>query len=116
MANHHGPFDDKNADRRRSEIFDAFRKHFGEGDGAAMSPTVPLGAQGDYPAGMYGGDDEGSIAFGVAPDIDNRRVVLNFGKEVAWLGMEPNQAVHLAEALIKAARATSTKPIAISIR
>jgi len=115
MANHYGGPTDPSGKRRRSEIFEAFRKHYGEGDGAAMRPSIRLGKQNDYPAGMYGGSDEGAIGIGVAPDIDNARVVLNFGTPVAWLALEPEQAANLAQSLMKAARKSSKKPRTLEI-
>ena len=61
-----------------------------------------LGATGDFPHGKLNGNDEGGIRFAIGEDGGS--VVINFGTPVTWLGMPPEQAVTLAEALIAKAR------------
>lgn len=67
--------------------------------------TAPegLGATGRYPEGKLGAHDEGEIAFAVAADPKNKKVLINFGKPVAFLGMNREQAVALAHLLIQKA-------------
>lgn len=60
------------------------------------------GALGDFPEGKLTPTDEGSIQFAVG--VKGGKVVLDFGTEVAWLGMNPQQAADLAAALLKRAR------------
>ncbi|HEY0004400.1 MAG TPA: hypothetical protein VGB17_06285 [Pyrinomonadaceae bacterium] len=59
----------------------------------------PFGATGRFPQGQYTPQDEGEIAFGVAADKSQGKVIVNFGKPVAWFGMDREQALALAESL-----------------
>ena len=61
-----------------------------------------FGATGRYPMGKLSQTDEGEIIFGVAHT--EGRVILDFGKPVHWVGMTPNQAIDLGNALLKHAR------------
>jgi hypothetical protein len=63
-----------------------------------------LGARGGYPSGQYGDEDEGEIALGIAADPKARKVRLDFGKSVAWLALDPEQADAFADALREKAR------------
>lgn len=63
----------------------------------AESPK--FGATGKYPMGELDKSDEGEIAFGVASH--RGKVIINFGKPVAWLGMDARQAGALAVLLIQ---------------
>ena len=63
----------------------------------AESPK--FGATGKFPMGKLDKTDEGEIAFGVASH--RGKVIINFGKPVAWLGMDARQAVGLAAILIQ---------------
>lgn len=59
-----------------------------------------LGATGRTPQGQVHQSDEGEIMMGVAHDPERLKVFLNFGKPVAWLGMDPQQARELGQLLI----------------
>lgn len=59
----------------------------------------PFGATGRYPMGKLTETDEGEIAFGVAADKQNGKVIINFGKPTAWVGMDREQALALADSL-----------------
>jgi len=58
-----------------------------------------FGATGKFPQGHYNETDEGEIAFGVAADKQAGKVIINFGKPTAWVGMDREQALALAESL-----------------
>lgn len=60
-----------------------------------------LGATGRSPSGQVHESDEGEIRMGVAHDVKEQKVFINFGKPVAWLGLDPQQARELGELLIK---------------
>lgn len=64
-----------------------------------VSGNPVFGATGQFPDGKLVHEDEGELQFGIAHDQDN--VILNFGKEVAWLAMPPALAKQLGEHLIK---------------
>lgn len=57
-----------------------------------------LGATGDHPRGKLNADDEGGLALGLA--VQDRTVILNFGKPVAWIGMGKDDAMALGLAII----------------
>lgn len=59
----------------------------------------PFGATGRFPQGKYIPQDEGEIQFGVAADKQQGKVLINFGKPVAWFGMDAQQADDLGDLL-----------------
>ena len=63
-----------------------------------------VGATGEFPEGKLNQNDEGEIRFGVAADREHNKIILNFGKPVAWIGMSPGQAIALADLLRSKAR------------
>lgn len=62
-----------------------------------FNPDPKHGATGEFPRGKIAPEDEGGIRFGVA--ADKGKVLLDFGKPVAWIGMDPEDAYALAETL-----------------
>jgi len=69
---------------------------------------------GEYPNGRMNKDDAGAIAMSCG--VESGRVVLKFPKPVAWLGMTPDEAMGLAEVLVKHARAAgSDKPLTLKV-
>lgn len=50
--------------------------------------------------------DQGDIRFSVGVSMDKKRVVINFGKQIRWVGMSRNQAIEVGRALIKSAKET----------
>lgn len=50
--------------------------------------------------------DEGDIRFSIGTSMDKKRVVMNFGKQIRWVGMSRNQAIDVGRALIKSAKET----------
>lgn len=71
---------------------------------AILRDGAPLGATGSFPQGVLEADDQGELRMAVAYDRRAGIVRVEFGKPVAWLGLPPNEAVALAETLIKHAR------------
>jgi hypothetical protein len=69
-----------------------------------------IGATGEHPEGKMAPSDEGGIQFAIG--IKDGKVCLDFGTPVAWLGLNPCDALALASSLIenarKAARGTSS--------
>lgn len=69
---------------------------------------------GEHPNGRLNADDAGAVAMAVG--VESGRVVLQFPKPVAWIGMTPDEAIGLAETLVKQARAAgSRKPLTVMI-
>lgn len=64
-----------------------------------------VGATGQFPDGHLAKHDEGEIVFAVG--VTKGKVCIEFGKEVASLGMTPHQAMALANMLIQKARSAN---------
>jgi hypothetical protein len=62
-----------------------------------LAKAMELGATGQYPEGKLTDADEGEIK--IAVGIAGGKVVVQFGKPVAWLGLTAQQARQLAESL-----------------
>lgn len=93
------------------------RKLF-EDNKAAMqrfSDQVAGRAERSWSDGRLGATDDGDLAFAVGPHPEHELVVIDFGKPVEFVSMPPQQAVELAQALIKHARAIATEPVKISL-
>lgn len=65
--------------------------------------------------GRISGDDDGELAFVVSSGKTPGIVRVDFGKPVEWLGLPPQEAVELAQLLIKHARSIATEPIRVSL-
>ena len=71
---------------------------------AAMPEPSNLGATGRFPQGKLHPTDEGEIQFAVGSG--KGKVLLDFGKPITWLGLDPAAARQLGQALLDhAARA-----------
>lgn len=68
---------------------------------AQESLRKQFGPTNRFPEGKLNDTDEGEIQFGVSHDPASRKVVLNFGKPVAWIGMNAAQAMELSACLRK---------------
>lgn len=58
-----------------------------------------LGATGNYPQGKLNEHDEGELRAGIA--IQGDKIIINFGKPIAWLAMTKQEAKTFAELLLK---------------
>jgi hypothetical protein len=58
-----------------------------------------IGATGEFPEGKIHGSDEGQVRFAIAHD--KGKVIIQFGKPIAWFAMGPEQARELADTLTK---------------
>lgn len=61
-----------------------------------------LGPTGEFPQGKFHESDQGALQLAVANH--QGKVLVKFGTPVAWLGLDPSDAVQLASMLIKQAR------------
>ena len=69
---------------------------------------------GEHPDGRLNKDDAGALAFAVG--VEAGRVVLRFPKPVAWMGMTGDEALELAQLLLRHAKhAGITSPLIIQI-
>ena len=98
---HHGqdPFDayDETTAERMKNLLEASRRQLSE-----AFVKSEIGPTGKFPDGKMAKHDEGEIAFSVG--ARDGKVVLDFGASVAWIGMDPGQAVALAQTLIAHAK------------
>lgn len=67
-----------------------------------QAQEVGLGATGERPLGSMIPGDEGELK--VAVGSKNGKIVINFGKPIAWVGMQPFEAIALAQVLQERAR------------
>lgn len=68
---------------------------------------MQLGSTGQYPLGKLAPTDEGELRLAVAHTPD--KVVINFGKPVAWIGFTADQADEIAALLKEHATAIREK-------
>lgn len=74
-----------------------------EDSGPVLAPL--LGSTGKYPHGRLNPDDEGELVIGIQADKRNKVVVMSFGDtKVSWIGMPAQQALDIAEALVRRAK------------
>ena len=66
-----------------------------------------------YPNGMMNDEDQGAVQ--VLIGTENGRVKMMFPSPMAWIGLEPGQAVGIAELLIKHARKVAKAPLEIKL-
>lgn len=100
-AAHHG--DDGEQSRVQKELMDLFRK---QQNGEARRA---------WPNGRVAAEDDGQLAFAIGADRDKGIVFVDFGKDVSWIGLPPEQAVALAELLIANAKKVSEKPLTVNL-
>ena len=100
MSHHGSKPPEDNPERIRELVSgpakEAMRKHL----------EAAIGATGAYPDGQLNKTDEGELAFAVG--VENGVVVVKFGKPVAWLGLQPDQACELGRLLITKAGRSCT--------
>jgi hypothetical protein len=69
---------------------------------------------GEYPNGKLNENDAGALAVEIG--TENDRVVIRFPKPVAWIGFTGDQAMEIAQTLMKhARRAGITAPVVLRI-
>ena len=72
-----------------------------------IAESFNLGATGKFPEGKLTPHDEGEIK--IAIGVEQNKVVIHFGKEVAWIGFTREQAISIAGSLIDNAAKCSAK-------
>ncbi len=65
---------------------------------------VFLGATNAYPYGKLNQGDEGELRFAITADLRNGVVLIDFGKDLSWMGLPADMAVRFGEALIAKAK------------
>lgn len=80
-----------------------------------FSDQVAGRAKRSWSDGRSGPTDDGDLAFAIGPHPEKELVVIDFGKPVEFVAMPPQQAIEMAETLIKHARAIATEPVTVRI-
>jgi hypothetical protein len=89
---HHGN------DFPEAEIIDEYYKKMFEDLTKQMKEAGEnIGATGRFPEGKIAKCDEGEIQFAISSS--KGKVVMTWGKAVEWVGMNPQQAIELANSL-----------------
>ena len=96
---HHGGDEPSQAMREALQRAMKADKDAGLQEKLAAMEKPAFGATGEYPMGKLDKTDEGEIQFGVTSH--RGKVIINFGKPVAWLGMDGPQAIGLAKVLLE---------------
>lgn len=73
------------------------------GDKSMAPEELGLGATGEFPKGKINEDDQGELRVALGINKEHKRIIVDFGKEVAWLGMGADEARALAAGLIDVA-------------
>ena len=63
----------------------------------------PLGATGNFPDGKLNENDQGELALSIGIDREKNVIIMNFGTQVAWIGIPKQQAIEMGEGMIKRA-------------
>lgn len=90
---------------RRSLLQDLAKNRLNQTFANVLQETISqplIGPTGTHPEGQLSPRDEGAIHFAVG--VRDGKVCLDFGTPVAWLGMNPGDALQLAQSLIEQAR------------
>jgi hypothetical protein len=58
-----------------------------------------LGATGKFPKGKINEHDEGELNIGITKNY-NGKIMIDFGKPVMWIGLDPEEAIAIANAII----------------
>ena len=70
------------------------------GNGSLGNEDLGLGATGEYPHGQISEDDQGELKIAMGVNEDHKRIMIDFGKKISWLGLEANEARMFAQALL----------------
>ena len=70
---------------------------------SAQGTNLKIGATGNFPEGKINDDDEVEITIAIAADKENRKVILDFGKPIVWIGLSRYQALDIAKMLTEKA-------------
>jgi hypothetical protein len=62
--------------------------------------VVKLGSIGEYPSGKLQKDDDGAALIAITADTPKGVVRIEFGTNMSWLALYPDQAIEFAEVII----------------
>jgi hypothetical protein len=55
-----------------------------------------------YPRGKLNDSDEGAAFISIA--VKDKTVIIDFGKEITWIGFDKDTAIHMAHVLLEKAK------------
>jgi hypothetical protein len=69
----------------------------------------------EYPNGRVGATDDGALAIAVTADAAKGIVVIDFGKQVDWIGLPPSEVAALCSLLMRRAREIAKEPLVVEV-
>lgn len=76
-----------------------------------MENEIPkIGSTGKFPQGKLNKDDEGELALRIGHDMVKELVIIEFGKNVSWLALDPATALQLSKTIAEKAVMVLKKP------
>jgi len=112
MGSHHGEEDNLDFEKFKEKVLKQEQESAGVTEAVLQEKfeeldKLRLGATGKFPQGKLGPQDEGEIKFSIGLSMDKKKVIMNFGKKVRWVGMNRNQAIDVGKAIIQTANQTA---------
>jgi hypothetical protein len=101
-VSHHGAFPPAENDPQQSELMKRFMDQV-EGKAKRI-----------YEKGRIAADDDGALAIAVTADTERKRVIIDFGKKVDWIGLDANDCLALAKMLIDKAKLVADGPLVMT--
>jgi len=101
-----------------SQLPDALREQLANSDDPLAKRFIGQSHRQDkrtYSGGRISPDDDGDGTFVISSDPDRELVRIDFPTPTEWVAMPPQQAIELAQMLIKHARGVATGPLTISL-
>ena len=65
--------------------------------------------------GRVGPEDDGDLAIAIGKHPKEELVMIDFGKQVSFIGMPPQQAIDLAMMIVKHAKSIATEPVTVNL-
>lgn len=94
------------ADQRTEKVGELLKRFDDERAGTAKR---------EYTDGRISADDDGSLTFKIGADAEKNVIVIEYSKPTVWVGMQPQQAIELAQMLIKHARSIAKEPLVMQL-
>ena len=66
--------------------------------------NIKLGPTGNFPRGKLNAEDEGGLAIALGKNPDGV-IIMDFGKEVGWIGLNQATAINIARSILTLAGA-----------
>jgi hypothetical protein len=70
------------------------------GNGSLGNEDLGLGATGEFPKGQISEDDQGELKVALGINKEHKRIMIDFGKSISWLGLAAEEARAFAYGLL----------------